>query len=42
MLQSLRDLLRDEERAANVFIWGTCALGTAAFVAALVAMALLR
>ena len=40
--QPLRKLLRSEERAANVFIWGASAAGTAALVAALVAMAVLR
>lgn len=38
----LLDLLSTEERAANVVIWGTCAIGTAAFLAALVAMSVLK
>jgi uncharacterized RDD family membrane protein YckC len=38
----LWSLLQDEERAANVFIWGTCVVGTTAFLAALLAMAVLR
>jgi hypothetical protein len=41
-MTAIRELLKTEEGAANVFIWGTCALGAAAFVAALVAMAVMR
>jgi len=42
LLQSLRELLRDEERAGNLFVWGTCAAGATAFIAALVAIVVMR
>lgn len=42
MMRTLKMLLQDEERAANVLVWGTCAVGAAAFVAALLAMFLLH
>lgn len=42
MLNSLRTLLHDEERAASVLIWGLCGIGAAAFMAAVLAMAVLR
>lgn len=38
MLASVGKLFLDEARAANVIIWGACAVGGSAFVAASVAM----
>jgi hypothetical protein len=42
MLESPWKLLQDEERAENIFVWWTCVVGVAAFLVALVAMALLK
>jgi hypothetical protein len=42
MLRGIRHLLRDEERAANVLIWGSGAVVAVCFVAALLARAVLR
>lgn len=42
MLQPVRKFLEDEERASKVLVYGMCAVGAAAFLAALVAMAFMR
>jgi hypothetical protein len=39
---SLREFLRDESRAASVFIWSLAAVGAASFSVAVLAIAFMR